>query len=100
MTNRRKLIIAAIVLLIAAFFLFSRLGRSNAAQFQTAMVTCGPITQTVTATGTLNPVVNVQVGSRRSQFPSGGAHAPRVLASAPSPKLFLSIKRQAGTPAL
>src|SRR6266550_757417 len=66
MTNRRNLIIAAIVLLIAAFFLFSRLGRSNAAQFQTATVTRGPITQTVTATGTLNPVVNVQVGSQVS----------------------------------
>src|SRR5437763_6291365 len=66
MTNRRNLIIAAAVLLIAAFFLFSRLGRTNAAQFQTATVTRGPITQTVTATGTLNPVVNVQVGSQVS----------------------------------
>src|SRR6184192_3885627 len=66
MTNRRNLIIAAAVLLIAVFFLFSRLGRSNAAQFQTATVTRGPITQTVTATGTLNPVVNVQVGSQIS----------------------------------
>src|SRR5213595_1082843 len=66
MTNRRNLIIAAAVLLIAAFFLFSRLGRSNAAQFQTTAVTRGPITQTVTATGTLNPVVNVQVGSQVS----------------------------------
>src|SRR5213076_2209471 len=61
-----NLIISAIVLLIAAFFLFSRLGRSNAAQFQTTAVTRGPITQTVTATGTLNPVVNVQVGSQVS----------------------------------
>src|SRR5438046_4720033 len=66
MTNRRNLIIAAAVLLIAAFFLFSRLGRSNAAQFQTTAVTRGSITQTVTATGTLNPVVNVQVGSQVS----------------------------------
>src|SRR5438105_14600273 len=66
MTNRRNLIISAIVLLIAAFFLFSRLGRSNAAQFQTTSVTRGPITQAVTATGTLNPVVNVQVGSQVS----------------------------------
>jgi len=66
MTSRRNLIIVVIVLLIAAFFLFSRLGTSNAAQFQTATVTRGPITQTVTATGTLNPVVNVQVGSQVS----------------------------------
>src|SRR6266581_5896067 len=66
MTSRRNLVIAAIVLLIAAFFVFSRFGRSNATQFQTATVTRGPITQTVTATGTLNPVVNVQVGSQVS----------------------------------
>src|ERR1700751_5748311 len=66
MTSRRNLVIAAIVLLIAAFFVFSRFGRSNAAQFQMATVTRGPITQTVTATGTLNPVVNVQVGSQVS----------------------------------
>ena len=66
MTSRRNLVIAAIVLLIAAFFVFSRFGRSSAAQFQTATVTRGPITQAVTATGTLNPVVNVQVGSQVS----------------------------------
>src|SRR5437764_4823723 len=66
MTSRRNLFIAAIVLLMAAFFVFSRFGRSSAAQFQTATVTRGPITQTVTATGTLNPVVNVQVGSQVS----------------------------------
>ena len=46
--------------------MFSRFGKSSAAQFQTATVTRGPITQTVTATGTLNPVVNVQVGSQVS----------------------------------
>src|SRR3989440_6714673 len=66
MTSRRNLVIAAIVLLIAAFFVFSRFGRSSAAKFQTAAVTRGPITQAVTATGTLNPVVNVQVGSQVS----------------------------------
>jgi HlyD family secretion protein len=37
-----------------------------AANYQTATVTRGPITQAVTATGTLNPVVNVQVGSQVS----------------------------------
>lgn len=40
--------------------------RSGDANYQTAPVTRGPITQTVTATGTLNPVVNVQVGSQVS----------------------------------
>src|SRR5437763_13053989 len=64
MTGRRNLVIAAIVLLIVAFFVFSRIVRSRAAQFQTATVTRGPLTQTVTGTGTLNPVVNVQVGSQ------------------------------------
>lgn len=34
--------------------------------YQAAPVTRGPITQLVTATGTLNPVVNVQVGSQVS----------------------------------
>ena len=39
---------------------------SGAANYQTATITRGPITQAVTATGTLNPVVNVQVGSQVS----------------------------------
>jgi HlyD family secretion protein len=36
------------------------------ANYQTATITRGPVTQAVTATGTLNPVVNVQVGSQVS----------------------------------
>src|SRR5258707_7558053 len=39
---------------------------SGAANYQTATITRGPITQAVTATGTLNPVVNGQVGSQVS----------------------------------
>ncbi len=35
-------------------------------KYQTAVVTRGPITEAVTATGTLNPVLNVQVGSQVS----------------------------------
>src|SRR5881628_468579 len=35
-------------------------------QYQTAAVTKGDVTQAVTATGQLNPVVNVQVGSQVS----------------------------------
>src|SRR5437763_650817 len=62
----RKLLVVGIVLLIAAAFVFTRCGNSGATQFQTAAVTRGPITQAVTATGTLNPVVNVQVGSQVS----------------------------------
>src|SRR6058998_1321779 len=52
-------------LLIIAFIVRQCRSRS-AANYQTATVTRGPITQAVTATGTLNPVVNVQVGSQVS----------------------------------
>src|ERR1700732_277176 len=40
--------------------------RGGDVAYQTAPVTRGPLTQLVTATGTLNPVVNVQVGSQVS----------------------------------
>ena len=63
---KRNVVVIVIVLLVAAVFVFSRCGNSRAIQFQTAAVTRGPITQAVTATGTLNPVVNVQVGSQVS----------------------------------
>src|SRR6187455_756732 len=52
------------LLLIA--FVVRQLRTSGAVTYQTAAVTRGPITQAVTATGTLNPVVNVQVGSQVS----------------------------------
>ncbi|HEY7001020.1 MAG TPA: efflux RND transporter periplasmic adaptor subunit [Candidatus Udaeobacter sp.] len=51
------LIIAAVV---------RQCGSGGPASYQTATITRGPITQAVTATGTLNPVVNVQVGSQVS----------------------------------
>ncbi len=54
------------LLVSALAFLLQTCGRSGASEFQTAAVTKGPITQAVTATGTLNPVVNVQVGSQVS----------------------------------
>jgi HlyD family secretion protein len=41
-------------------------GSSDAPQYQTTTVTRGDLTQVVTATGTLNPVVNVTVGSQVS----------------------------------
>jgi HlyD family secretion protein len=52
------------LLLVALIVRHCRNG--GAANYQTATVTRGPITQLVTATGTLNPVVNVQVGSQVS----------------------------------
>lgn len=64
--NRKLIVGALVVLLITAAFVFTRCHGSRTTQFQTATVTRGPITQAVTATGTLNPVVNVQVGSQVS----------------------------------
>src|SRR6516165_12643444 len=64
--NRRNSIIVAIVTLVVVGFFVARCERSGSSQFQTATVTRGAITQAVTATGTLNPVVNVQVGSQVS----------------------------------
>src|SRR3954464_726842 len=52
------------LLLIALVVRHLRTG--GAATYQTANITRGPITQAVTATGTLNPVLNVQVGSQVS----------------------------------
>src|SRR5499433_1340804 len=52
--------------LLVIAFVVRQCGSSGAASYQTATVTRGPITQAVTATGTLNPVVNVQVGSQVS----------------------------------
>src|SRR5438045_129942 len=64
--NRLNVIVAAVITLLLAFFVLARCGESSASAFQTTTVTRGPITQAVTATGTLNPVVNVQVGSQVS----------------------------------
>src|SRR5437879_8339733 len=55
-----------IVALLIILLVFRRCTSSSAGGYQTATVTRGPITQLVTATGTLNPVVNVQVGSQVS----------------------------------
>src|SRR5881392_4180536 len=59
------LIAAGAVLLIGLLGL-RRLTGERPSEFQTTTVIRGPITQAVTATGTLNPVVNVQVGSQVS----------------------------------
>ncbi len=59
-------IIIAAVVLIALALLLRRCTSESSATFQTAVVARGPITQAVTATGTLNPVQNVQVGSQVS----------------------------------
>src|SRR5437867_12187602 len=58
-------LIAIIALLLIALVV-RQCRNSGAGNYQTTTVTRGPITQAVTATGTLNPVVNVQVGSQVS----------------------------------
>src|SRR5439155_23287271 len=52
------------LLIVASVVRQCRNGRAE--NYQVATVTRGAITQAVTATGTLNPVVNVQVGSQVS----------------------------------
>lgn len=64
--KRRLFLGAGIVILLGAAFYLSRCGKASASGYQTATVTRGAITQAVTATGILNPVVNVQVGSQVS----------------------------------
>src|SRR5213080_1519668 len=58
--------IALIVGLLIVASVVRQCRNGGVANYQTATVTRGPITQAVTATGTLNPVVNVQVGSQVS----------------------------------
>jgi HlyD family secretion protein len=64
--KRPALAVGAGLILLGAVFGVTRCGGSRAAGYQTVTVNRGPITQAVTATGTLNPVVNVQVGSQVS----------------------------------
>jgi HlyD family secretion protein len=59
-------LLVIIVGLIVFAFVLRQCRQSGAANYQTVTVTHGPLTQAVTATGTLNPVVNVQVGSQVS----------------------------------
>lgn len=62
-----KWIVVAVVIAAAAggFFYFSH-GRTQPLIYNTTAVTRGELTKLVTATGTLNPVVNVTVGSQVS----------------------------------
>jgi HlyD family secretion protein len=66
MLKRPIPLIVAAVVLVAAAFLLRRCTGNSGVTYQTAAATRGPITQAVTATGTLNPVQNVQVGSQVS----------------------------------
>lgn len=64
--SRRAVLVGAGLVLLGAVFALSRCGTTATGSYQTVTVTRGPITQAVTATGTLHPVVNVQVGSQVS----------------------------------
>src|SRR5215831_13282850 len=66
--SKRSLILVIVVVLVVIFgtLLLSRWRGGSGRRFQTVSVARGPITQAVTAAGTLNPVQNVQVGSQIS----------------------------------
>ena len=59
-------IICAIVAAAAGGVWYFKHGNNNAPQYEASPVTRSDLTQVVTATGTLNPVVNVTVGSQVS----------------------------------
>src|SRR5437667_7199850 len=60
------LILAVAGVVIGGGFWYYRAHRAEAAQYQTAPVARGDLTQLVTATGQVEPVLNVQVGSQIS----------------------------------
>ncbi len=65
--KRRKLITSlVIIVIVAAAAWWWKQRADDTPQYQTVAVTRGDLTQVVTATGTLNPVTNVQVGSQIS----------------------------------
>src|SRR2546430_8487518 len=67
-SSRIKWLVMLVVLavLIGGLFWHFNSDHFEAPQYQTSVVTRGDLTQTVTANGTLNPVVNIQVGSQIS----------------------------------
>lgn len=64
--RRFYLFIIGLALLLLVVWGWRHWGGGNGTTYRTAEATKGSITQAVTATGTLNPVVNVQVGSQIS----------------------------------
>lgn len=61
-----KKIVLVVLLLAGGGFWYWKSHQAPSITYQTAAVTKGEIIQSVTATGTLNPVLNVQVGSQIS----------------------------------
>ena len=64
--TKRKWLILAVVLVLAGLFVFLGLNRDPQAQHFTAKVERGDIHDVVEATGTINSVITVQVGSQVS----------------------------------
>ena len=60
------IIVSAIIVVAAGGFWFFHRGGADEPEYQTVTVARGELTQVVTATGILNPVVNVTVGSQVS----------------------------------
>src|SRR5258705_3284608 len=54
------------VAVVGAIFLFPRWSNANAPDYKLAILERGPIVSTVTATGTINPITTVIVGSQLS----------------------------------
>jgi len=65
-TRRRWLLAALVAILIAGVLLFFLQGGDSVARYETARVQRGNLMITVTATGTLEPVTQVDVGSELS----------------------------------
>jgi len=59
-------IISAIILIAAGGIWYFNRGNNGAPQYQTTTVARGDLMQAVTASGTLNPVLNVTVGCQVS----------------------------------
>jgi HlyD family secretion protein len=59
--NSAGMLAVAAVAIVAAWYFLT--GSTNAPRIVTAQVTEGPIVRSVTATGTVNPVITVQVGT-------------------------------------
>ena len=60
------LILSLIALGYGGFYYYKKNKNKSIYEFDTQPVKVGPLTQSVTAVGTLNPVINVQVGSQIS----------------------------------
>ena len=64
--GRSALILTGVFAAVGAIFLFPQWSNANAPDYKLAILERGPIVSTVTATGTINPITTVIVGSQLS----------------------------------